>query len=65
MLVVVAFSSLARILGEMFDHSFPACAFFFLSGDWLAHINSTVAQRAETTVAGCSLTSFSVQNAHM
>ena len=27
--VVVAFSSPARILGGMFDHSFPACAFFF------------------------------------
>ena len=26
---VVAFSSIARILGRMFDHSFPACAYFF------------------------------------
>ena len=28
--VVVVFSSLARILGEVFDNSFPAYAFFFL-----------------------------------
>ena len=28
-------------LGRMFDHSFPACAFFFLSGDQLTHTNST------------------------
>ena len=54
---------------RMFDCSFPACAFLFLffffllSGDWIAHTNSTllgqdqstVAQRAETTVAECSL----------
>ena len=29
-LLVVAFSSHARILGRMFDNSFPACAFCFL-----------------------------------
>ena len=28
-MVVVAFLSLARILGRMFDYSFPACTFFF------------------------------------
>ena len=28
--VVAAFSSLARMFGRMFGHSFPACAFFFL-----------------------------------
>ena len=28
--VVLAFSSRARILGRMFDNSFPACAFFLL-----------------------------------
>ena len=27
--VVVAYSSLARIFERMVDHSFPACAFFF------------------------------------
>ena len=26
---LLALSSLVRILGERFDHSFPACAFFF------------------------------------
>ena len=30
LVVVVAFSSLARIFGTMFDHSFRACAFFLL-----------------------------------
>ena len=30
-------------LGIIFDHSFPTCAFFFfLSGDYLAHTNSTL-----------------------
>ena len=45
MMVVVAFSSLARIVWRMFNHSFPACAFFFLSGDYLAHTNSTLYAR--------------------
>ena len=39
--LVVAFSSLARILGGRFDDSFPACAFLFcfvvLSRDQLEH----------------------------
>ena len=49
--------------GRMFNNSFPACTFFL---KWrLAHANkfhslgqdqSTVAQRAETTVTECSLT---------
>ena len=50
----------------MFDHSFPACAFVFvveveISSRELALLHSlcqdqsTVAQRAETTVAECSL----------
>ena len=65
--VVVAFSS-----GECSTiHSPPALflflfCFFFGSGDYLAHTNSTllcqdqstVAQRAETTVAKLSLTSY-------
>ena len=29
----------------MFDHSLPACAFFFFSGDKLAHTNSTLYAR--------------------
>ena len=30
-------------IGRMFDNSFPACAFFFfLSGDLLAHTDSTL-----------------------
>ena len=47
-------------LGKMFDHSFPACAFFFFF-KWrlgrahkfhsLCQDQSTVAQRVETTVA--------------
>ena len=52
-------------LGRMFDHSAPACAFFFFLVDissrtlipLLCQDQSTVAQRAETTVAECSLTS--------
>ena len=50
----------------MFDHSFPACAFFFfffeveISSRTLGHSlgqdKSTVARRAETTVTECSLT---------
>ena len=52
-------------LGSVFDHSFPAFAFFFFL-QWrmdrahkfhsLCLDQSTVAQRAETTVAECSLT---------
>ena len=52
--------------GRMFDHSFPACAFLFLFFkvenrlrtliSLLGQDQSTVAQRAETTVAECSLT---------
>ena len=65
--VVVAFSSRARILGECSTiHSPPAlfffffkwrlaCAHYFLS---LRQDQSTVAQRAKTTVAECSLTSY-------
>ena len=46
-LVVVAFSSLVRILGECStNHSLPVCfLFYFLRGDKLAHINSTVYAR--------------------
>ena len=55
-------------LGRIFDHSFPACAFFVLFCFFEVEISSrtliphsvcqnqiTVAQRAETTVAACSL----------
>ena len=65
-LVVVTLSSFARIFGRMLYHSFPACAFFFFF-KWrsarahkfhsLCQHQSTMAQRAETTVAECSLTS--------
>ena len=48
----------------MFDHLFLACAFFFFFYSARAHEfhslpldQSTVAQRAETIVAECSLTS--------
>ena len=53
----------------MFDHSVPACSFFFFffflkrglarvhQFDSLGKDQSTVAQRAETTVAECFLTS--------
>ena len=65
------FFSLARTFGGRFDKSFSACAFLFvylfsfLSGDPFTYTNSTfsgqdqstVAQRADTTVAECSLTS--------
>ena len=53
-------------LGGRFDDSFPACAFFFFfkwrsalahQFHFLGQDQSTVAQRAETTVAECSLTS--------
>ena len=55
--------------GRKFDNSFPACAFFtfffFLKWDQLPHMiffflgkdQSTVAHRAETSVAECFLTS--------
>ena len=33
-MVVVAFSSRARIWGECSDNSFPACAFFFFSSSF-------------------------------
>ena len=58
-----------RGFGEMFNHLFPTCASFlsFFFPKWrLAHVHyfhslcqdqSTVAQRAETTVAECFLTS--------
>ena len=49
--------------GRMFDNLFPACAFFFqveISSRALIQVlwpdQSTVAQRAEMTVAECSLT---------
>ena len=29
-----------KYFGRMFDHSFPACAFFFESGDYLMHTTS-------------------------
>ena len=64
-MVVVASSSLAKIMGEcLTTHSLPS---LFVLLKWrLAHVHqfhslgqdkSTVAQRAETTVAKCSLTS--------
>ena len=64
--VVVAFSSRARILGECSKIHFPPAAFFFffeveISSRTLIPLfgqdQSTVGQRAETTVAECSLTS--------
>ena len=64
MSVIVAFSSPARILGECSTLSFPACAFFFFFFPFRAHYfhslgqdQSTAAQRAETTVTECPLTS--------
>ena len=47
LLFVCLFFSQSWIMGEIFDESIPACAsgvfcvFFFLSGDQLAHTNST------------------------
>ena len=66
--MVVAFSSLARIFGECLTiDSPPALVFCFFFLKWrLAHAylfqffgqdQSTVAQRAQMTVAECSLTS--------
>ena len=65
MVVVVAFSSLARIWGE--GHSFiPRLRFFFFfkwesaraqQFHFLGKDQSTVAQRAKTAVAECSMTS--------
>ena len=53
----------------MFDLSFSACAFFFFL-NWrlarehsLGQDQSTVAHRAETTVAECFLTSFNTMPA--
>ena len=65
-MVVVTFSLLAGTLGEYSSLVSPTVLFFFfLSGDWLAHTDSTLlcqdqsimAQRAEMTVGECSLTS--------
>ena len=66
-LVVVAFSSRARILGECSaTHSPPALFFFFFFKveissrtliSSLGQDQSTVAQRADTAVTECSLTS--------
>ena len=62
--VVVAYSSLARILEE--GHLFPTCTFFFflkwrLACAWHFHFlgqdQSTVVQRAKMAVAECSLIS--------
>ena len=56
--------------GRMFDHSFPACTFFFWVGvgGWslacthkvhsLCQDQSTMAQQADATEAKCSLTSY-------
>ena len=51
LVVVVAFSSLARILGECSTIQSPPAPF-------LGQDQSTVAKRAEKTVTECSLTSF-------
>ena len=71
MVVVVAFSLLARILGEgPTIHSPPALLLLLLlfvlfveissytpNSTFLCRVQSTMAQRAETIVAECSLTS--------
>ena len=66
---VYGFYHACKDLGRMFNHLFPTCASFlsFFFPKWrLAHVHyfhslcqdqSTVAQRAETTVAECFLTS--------
>ena len=63
--VVVAFFLLARVGGGgRFDVSFPACAVYYFKRrsarahefHFLDQDQSTVAQRAEMTVAECSLT---------
>ena len=55
--VVVAFFLGCEDLRRMFNYSFPACGFFF---EHKFHSfdqdQSIMAQRAETTVAECSLT---------
>ena len=69
--VVVAYSSLARVMGECLSiHSVPALfsSFFLFFLKWrlvrthlfhpLGQDQSTVAQPTEMTVAECSLTSF-------
>ena len=45
--VVVAFFLLCEDFGRMFNHSFPACGFFFffLSGDYIAHNYYTIHAR--------------------
>ena len=63
--LLLFFSFTFEDFGRIYDHSFPACAFFFFS-KWklaprtlihsLGQDQSTVAHLAETTVAGCSLT---------
>ena len=59
------FSTLHEDFDGSFDDSFPACAFFFFlkwksvrtpQFHFLGEDQSTVAQRAETTVTECSLT---------
>ena len=65
-LVVVAVSQACKEFGEKFDNSFPASTFFVVL-KWKSacayqfHFSgqnqSTVAQRAETIVAKCSLKS--------
>ena len=67
LVVVVALLSLARIWGECLTFHSPPAHFTFFFLKWRlarAHLfhslgqdQSTVAQRAETTVAECSLTS--------
>ena len=63
-LVVVAFFLACEDFGRMFDHSFPACAFFFkveISSRTLIPLfrqgSVPVAKRAEKTVTEYSLTS--------
>ena len=67
MMVVVAFFHACKDSGRMFNHLFPPALFFFFLKRKLAcahqfhllcHDQSTVAQRAEMTVAECSLTMF-------
>ena len=65
--VVLAYSSRARILGECSTIHSPPALFFFFFFKWrlsraqyfysLGQDQSTVAQRTETTVTECSLTS--------
>ena len=67
LIVVVGFYLLARILGECSTIQFPPALFFFFFFEVVINSRSlipliiqdqsTVAQRAETNVAECSLTS--------